>query len=231
MATVPPRPTLLSATALSSSTIRVIFEGNGDGGSVILAWQIGYGTNPTTPQGLVDSDGNTVLGGFSPGQRIYFWARGRNAIGWGPWSNRGSAVTWKVPNAPQPVITRGETQTTVVASFVDGYDGGTPIIEWQIGYGLNAEGPDLFVNDTFHIASFILTNLEPGGTYYFWARTRNVVGWSAWSARSQKNLIAGARVRVGYQMLRAVPYVRVGGVWKVARPWVKSGAAWRETSI
>jgi hypothetical protein len=230
MTTVPPRPTLKSATPLSSSTIRVIFEGGGDGGSVILAWQIGYGTHTTSPQGYVDSDGNTVLGGFNPGQRIYFWARGRNAVGWGPWSNRGAATTWNVPGAPVNPIIQERTQTTILLRYTDPGSNGTPLLERQIGYGLSAGGPTDYATVAVHGLRNLI-GLEPGGTYYFWARARNAVGWGPWSARTETNLIAGARVRIGNQWKRAVPYVRVGGVWKVAQPWVKRTGRWRETSI
>lgn len=230
MATVPPRPTLLSATPLSSTTIRVIFEGNGDGGSVILAWQIGFGTHTTTPQGYVDSDGNTVLGSFYPGQRVYFWARGRNAVGWGPWSNRGSATTWNVPSAPLIPAVQERTQTSVMLRQADPNNNGTPILERQLGYSQDSGAATHMVSVPSH-GFTNLTGLVPGGKYYFWARARNAVGWGPWSARTQTDLIAGARVRQGSAWKRAVPYVRVNGVWRVARPWVKQAGVWKETSM
>lgn len=224
--TVPPRPLMRSATAQSTSTVRVIFSSQGDGGSPILQWQIGYGTSSTAPGSTVTSDGDTVVGGFSSGQRIYFWARGRNALGWSAWSNRVEATTWKVPGAPNSVTFSSVAQVSVRAQFKDGSTGGTAILERQIGYGLSSSAPTSFSSSN----NVVLTGLDPGKTYYFWARNRNSVGWGPWSARSQVTLIAGARVKQGNTWKRAVPYVRVGGIWKVARPWVKKAGVWKETS-
>jgi hypothetical protein len=227
--TVPPPPTLKSATAISATHIQVIFTGNGDGGSTIQEWQIGYGSSSNGPSFTVVSNGNTLVGGFSSGQRVYFWARGRNALGWSGWSNRREATTWRVPNAPNPVTFSELTQTSVRTQFTGGYNGGTPSLEHVLGYGKNPSTPEFEISNMSGIN--ILTNLDPGATYYFWARSRNVIGWGPWSARTQTNLIAGARVLVGNQWKRAVPYVNVGGVWKVARPWVRNAGKWKETSI
>jgi hypothetical protein len=227
--TVPPRPTLRSAEAISSSQIRVIFTGNGDGGSTIQEWQIGYGSNSNYPSATVDSNGNSVLGGFESGQRVYFWARGRNAVGWSTWSNRREATTWRVPNVPRPISFSQITQTSVRTHFFDGFDGGTATLERQLGYSLMNTGPTTIVNAPLGVN--VLTDLDPGRTYYFWARTRNSVGWGPWSSHVPLTLIAGARVLDGFLWKQAVPYVRVDGVWKIARPWVKRAGVWKETSI
>lgn len=224
--TVPPYPLMRSATAVSTSQVRVIFSSRGDGGSPILQWQIGYGTSSNGPISTITSDGDTTIGGFNSGQRIFFWARGRNALGWSAWSARAEATTWKVPGAPTPPTFSLITQRSVRAQFKDGSTGGTAILERQIGYGLSSAAPTNFVSSN----NAVLTGLDPGKTYYFWARNRNSVGWGPWSARSQMTLIAGARVRVGNTWKRAVPYVNVNGVWKVARPWVKKAGVWKEAS-
>jgi hypothetical protein len=92
--TVPPATTPLSVETLSQTAIKYRFSGsNGDGGSPIIDWQIGYGTNPNSPQFYVGSWGTSDIGGLSPGTTYYFWSRGRNANGWGAWSTRMSART------------------------------------------------------------------------------------------------------------------------------------------
>jgi hypothetical protein len=73
--------------------MRYRFSGNSNGGSPILEWQIGYGTNPNSVQFTTPSSGTTVVGALSSNTTWYFWSRGRNAQGWGPWSNRLSAKT------------------------------------------------------------------------------------------------------------------------------------------
>lgn len=226
--TVPPAPTVTSAVGTSSSQIRVIFHGNGSGGSPVLEWRIGYGTSSSGPLHDVVSDGDTVIGGFPSGQRNYFWARARNALGWSAWSNRREATTWRVPDAPNVVAFTQIKQTSVRTQFTDRGNGGTAVVERQLGYGLSSVAPTAYANHSSGIN--VLSSLDPGKTYYFWARNRNSVGWGPWSARTQVTLIAGARVRDGNVWKRAVPYVRVNGVWKVARPWVKRSGVWKETS-
>lgn len=229
--TVPPPPSLLVAQAVSATQIQVIFQGNGDGGSAILEWQIGYGPTTAGPIYTVGSGGNTVVGGFTSGERVYFWTRGRNAIGWSSWSNRGEATTWRVPGAPNPVIIKDVDQTSVLVDFAPGDTGGTPILESQFGYGKDPVTPELTIDEGDPSSFKLIPNLDPGKTYYLWSRSRNTIGWGPWSERRQVDLIAGARVLVGTEWKRAVPYVRVGGIWKVARPWVRDAGIWKETSI
>lgn len=228
-ATVPPAPTLHSAVAISTTQARVNFGGNGDGGSGILEWQIGYGTDPWNVQYLAGGmTGLDVIGGLN-GQWWYFWARGRNALGWGPWSNRGAAHIWRVPDAPTPVTLSQVTQKSLHASFRGGFDGGEGHDEFQLAYGL--------VNDvaqathiTANSGEVDLTNLQHGRIYHFWARGRNAVGWGPYSAVRVQALIAGSRVNDGGTWKRAVPYVKDGGIWKLAKPYGKAAGAWKEAS-
>jgi len=228
--TVPSPPRMLSATPLSTTTIRGIFTGTHDGGSPVLEWHLGYGSSPNGPGAAVVSDGNTDVGGFTSGQRVYFWARGRNAKGWSAWSNRVEATTWKVPGAPSVVGFTNVKQMSLTTSFKDGSNGGTPILQRQVAYGKDPVTYETLVDSPTNGVNNI-SGLDAGKTYYFWVRSRNVVGWGPWSARSMVNLIAGARVRHAATWARAVPYVRVDGVWKVARPMVRHAGVWKETSI
>lgn len=231
--TVPAPPTMISATPISTTAIHVVFVGNYDGGSPVLEWQIGYGQSPNGPVYTIPSDGTTDVIGFTTGAHWYFWARGRNALGWSAWSNRIEASTWMSPRVPAaPVIfTKSQTSMTVIYIYAVGSND-PPILERQIGYGLDPDAPTDFASDLVDGETYnYLTDLVPGGTYYLWSRSRNAAGWSAWSIRTRVDLIAGARVLVGSQWKRAVPYVRVGGVWKVAEPWVKSAGTWKRTIV
>lgn len=228
--TVPAPPTMVSVTPVNSYSFDVVFYGNWDGGSPILEWQIGYGLSANGPTAFYPSDGSTNIGEFSSGQRVYFWARGRNALGWSGWSNRGEGVTWVVPRAPAEAFIEDKRQTSMRVHYFFAVDSNNPaILERQLGYGLDPNAPTDFANDPSGVN--FLTDLVPGGTYYTWARARNSVGWGAWSARTRVDLIAGARVLVGTEWKRAVPYVRVDGEWKVAEPWVKNAGTWRRTSV
>jgi len=227
--TTPGSPHIWDTTAISSSFIRVQFTGGYDGGSPILEWQIAYSSNGSSPEGYWGSGGFSEIGPFNSGERKYFWARGRNALGWGAWSNRTEASTWRIPDAPYPVTVSEQTQTSTRTHFNDAYNGGTDILERQLGYGLDPDSPTHFAGD--FDADQVITDLEPGRKYYFWARVRNSVGWSPWSGRRDYNLVAGARVLFLGTWKRAVPYVRVNGVWRVAEPWVKVAGVWKETSV
>lgn len=226
--TVPPAPTLQQAYAISATQIRVIFQGNGGGGLPILEWQIGYGSSPNAPSSLLTSGGLSDVGPFTSGQRVYFWTRGRNALGWSAWSNRLDASTWRVPDAPTAVVASSTRQQSVWTQFSPQYNGGTAIDELQLGYGLDPDAPEVLV--TSSNGTNFISGLSAGKTYYLWARAHNSVGWGSWSERRQVTLLAGARVLVGTEWKRAVPYVRDGGVWKVAQPWVKNAGVWKETS-
>lgn len=88
MATKPPAPDPLGFYGTTPTTITYKFSSNGSGGSKILEWQIGYGTNATSVQKTLRSSGTSTVTGLRPATTYYFWSRGRNALGWGPWSVR-----------------------------------------------------------------------------------------------------------------------------------------------
>lgn len=224
--TVPPAPTSVNFSGLTSTSVHTTFGSNGDGGSGIIEWQLAWGTDPWTAQYYTPSSGSLDVTNLVPGTTFYFWARGRNALGWGNWSVRSQITTLSVPPAPSPVEFTNITQNSVHAQYVGNGDGGAPILQWQFGYGKDPDTPQLFI-DGFYL-DFL--NLDPGKVYYFWARGRNWIGWGPWSVVRVATLIAGARVKVDTEWKRAVPYVKVAGVWKLARPWYKVGGIWKEST-
>lgn len=225
--TVPPAPTSFQVFAVTEESISGRFNSNGDGQSPILEWQVGYGPDPNGPIFTTPSNGTSVIGNLARGTTYYFWTRGRNALGWGPWSARTSATTWNYPPAPSVVTISDITQTSVHAVFNGNGDGGTPILEWRIGYGMNPGGPDLFITST---GTSDIANLSPGQKYYFWSQGRNAAGWGALSPPTIATLIAGAYVKVGPVHKRAVPYVNVNGVWKLVVLSSKIGGVWKDTT-
>ncbi|QPX62493.1 minor tail protein [Arthrobacter phage Truckee] len=92
--TVPPAPDSLGVDSIEMTSMRYRFTSNGDGGASILQWQIGYGTSSTTPQSYLTSGGTSIITGLTPGTTYYFWSRGRNSVGWGPWSVRSTGRTY-----------------------------------------------------------------------------------------------------------------------------------------
>lgn len=90
---VPGAPTPNSLNEIKPTSMRYRFTGTSSGGSPVLEWQIGYGLDADTPEKFLTSDGDDVVGGLLPNRKYYFWSRGRNANGWGPWSTVLSATT------------------------------------------------------------------------------------------------------------------------------------------
>lgn len=92
-ATIPGAPAPIGLDELAQTSMRYRFSGTTDGGSPIREWQIGYSNSPSGVQATLGSNGTSTLYGLKPGLTYYFWSRGRNDIGWGPWSSMISART------------------------------------------------------------------------------------------------------------------------------------------
>lgn len=218
-------PSVVTISQITSSSVHGTFN-DGGGGAPIDSRQIGYGTSSTTPQFTVASDRSTTITGLNPGTTYYFWARTHNVAGWTAWGPRSSATTLKTPAAPSAPTITGITMTSAVVNFTPPNNGGSAILEYQVGYSTTSTGPSTTVSGT---SPRTITGLEPGRTYYFWVRARNSVGWGPWSAPTSAQTVAGVRVKVGLEWKLAVPYVRDGGVWKIAQPWVRSAGVWKES--
>lgn len=218
----PPNPPYF--TDITDTGISAHFTDGPDNGAPIDAREI-WGSHDHTPR--VGAPIHSYrFENLTPGTMYYFWGRTHNSQGWSDWSARSQAATYKVPDAPNPVVLTNITQNSLHAEFSGNSQGGTPAREWQIGYGLSPDGPSYFRSE--YNTDF--TNMQPGRLYYFWARGRNDIGWGPWSARSSAQLIAGAYVKHNKVWSRAVPYINVNGQWKLARPWARAGGVWKETA-
>lgn len=231
--TVPPAPTTPVGSEITSNSMKVTFHSQGDGQSPIIRWELGWGTNPNgAPLPYTNSSGTTILTGLSQSTTYYFWARGVNALGAGPWSGRGSAATIGVPgiNSPPTITDIGQISARIRVN--SGGDGGSPMNLIQYGWALNNLDIPPNVISVIPIGSMLpslFTGLPPGTTLYFRSRTRNSVGWSPWSGPTVARTIAGARVKVGPVWKEAVPYVKDGGVWKIVRPWARIAGIWKQS--
>lgn len=225
---MPPAPTKVAVSEITHNSMKTQFANQGDGIPSIDYWQLGYGTDPNTPESFLTSPGVTTVTGLTPGSTYYFWARGHSPLGFGAWSVRSDpATTLGYPGQlTAPTLTEVK-QTSLIATWSGGEDGGTPITAYQIGY---TTSPTNNPSTTFTKTSpALITGLPPGATLYFRVRAQNAAGWSAWSAATQVKMVAGAKIKVGAVWKDAVPYVKVGGVWKLASPRVKILGVWKET--
>jgi hypothetical protein len=91
-ATVPQAPTPLGVDQNEMTSLRYRFSGNGNGGAAIIEWQALW-QEGSGPQNPISSNGTTILTGLKPATNYNFWARGRNSVGWGPWSGMSSGRT------------------------------------------------------------------------------------------------------------------------------------------
>jgi hypothetical protein len=231
-ATVPPAPNPVVLSAITSTSMHANFSGNGDGGSSIFVWQIGWGLSPDGPQNYINTFDSDVTG-LSPGTKYYFWARGQNAQGYGNWSIRSEATTLRAPDAPSSPVMSNVTQVSATATFNPNFDGGSAITGYRVGWGTSPSLPTSTTSFSMTVP-VNLSGLAPGEKLYFFTQARNAIGDSVWSAPTLTWMIAGAYVTViesdAPVVKRAVPYVRQGGVWKVARPWGRVAGVWKETT-
>lgn len=118
--------------------------------------------------------------GYSQNVTFNIAATGTSGFG-GPtsftvWINRSSP-----PNPPSSVNLYDVGSTSLRAHFDDGSDNGASIDSRELLYGTdpNSHQYAVWSNGTSEVY-----NLNPGSTYYFWARTHNSQGWSGVSPRS-----------------------------------------------
>jgi hypothetical protein len=224
----PPAISSISSITATSVVVRTT-DGLNNGAGIDLR-SIAYNeANQITGSTVITATGNTTtVTGLTPGQLYYFFARTHNAKGYSGWSPVKSATTLRVPDAPDAPIVSDATQTSVLVSFTDNGNGGSPITEREIGYGTNTVvGVEHSVTYT---GVMTITGLHPGTVYYFWSRARNVVGWGPYSVSRSLKTVAGGSVNVNGVWKDAIPYVKDGGTWKIARPWSRITGVWKQST-
>lgn len=85
----------LGLDEVTTNSVRMRFSGTTDGGSAITGWEIQYAKNSAftdTPK-TVASNGLSTITGLIPGTTYYFRARGKNGVGYGPYSSTISTKT------------------------------------------------------------------------------------------------------------------------------------------
>lgn len=225
----PSAPSAPSLSSITSTSMYVTFSDGSNGGVAIDQRQIGYSyVSSNTPNTYASSDGSTTITGLKPKTTYYVWARTHNSKGWSPWSAMRSAKTLDVPDAPSTPTFDYIAQASVTVLFKDNANNGAGITARQISYNTtNSHTGETIVSSD---GSTELTGLDPGLTYYVWARTYNSVGWSAWSGVGVVQLRAGGWVNVNGVWTRAVPYVNNAGVWELAEGWGRNGGYWKQTA-
>lgn len=181
-ASAPSAPAKPVLTVRSSTTIELDLgaDGANNGAAIDSRQYAGSSVNAVPATGYHTASNNYQWTGLVAGTTYYFWERTHNSKGYSPWSAVASAKTWNVPTAPSIPTISNVTDTTVDIAFTDGANNGQAIDTREIGYGTSSTAPTTSVTSD---GSTTITGLTPGAVYYFWARTHNSVGWSAYSSR------------------------------------------------
>jgi hypothetical protein len=83
---VPDAPTPPTISEITQISAKATWTPNGNGGSAITGYDIGWGTNSTTPISVEAATSPRTISSLSPGTTYYVFARAKNAVGTGPWS-------------------------------------------------------------------------------------------------------------------------------------------------
>lgn len=128
-----------------------------------------------------------------------------------------------VPAATIAVDYDDVTQTDFIYRFAAGANGGSPILEMQIGYGYSPVSVQFTKSSTGEskLGPFI-----PGTIVYVWSRARNVHGWGPYSERFAIQLKRGISIKWQGVWKDAVVYVKLGGTWQPAELLTKVDGAW-----
>jgi hypothetical protein len=83
---VPEAPDSAVVSNPDQTSVLISFTDNGNGGSAIVAREIGYSTSLSGVTNSVAYNGVTTVSNLQPGTTYYFWTRVQNAVGWSPYS-------------------------------------------------------------------------------------------------------------------------------------------------
>lgn len=189
---VPDAPTPIGIDEVTSDSFRYRFSGNGDGGSGILEWQAQAATNSAFSANVVtvSSGGTTTFTGLLPGNTYYARSRGRNAVGWGPWSS----VLSTYVGLPAPTLNSWSQNAT------DGL-----VASWSppsVTTGLTGYRVQVATNSTFtagvqnydvgNVTTHTVTGLAGGRQYWARVAARTAGGVNAYSGSRNTMLVLAA---------------------------------------
>jgi len=187
IAKVPGAPFSLSVDQATTTSLRYMFSGTTDGGSPILEWQAQADDDPAFGSPItMSSTGTSTFTGLVPGTEYTFRARGRNAVGWGPWSvvdanSRGTTLPAVPPGMTVTPAISG-TSTTVTLSPPSGV---STVTSYRVERRPIGGSATVFDTPT---SPLVVSPMTPGTTFEW--RASAFIGsyqtpWTAWVTVSQ----------------------------------------------
>lgn len=186
-ATVPHAPSTASPWGWSNvkdTTASLLFEGIGDGGSPIREWQSQRAKDAGFTVDLAHhaSNGRVDYTGLTPKTNYWARVRGRNDVGWGPWSGVVQMKTQGVPDTGIIPNAVGVFNDTIAYNITAPGAGGVSILELQTQLSTSPSFASIQATlsgavPVFEAVHGVVRNTE----YHARTRARNSYGWGAWS--------------------------------------------------
>lgn len=174
--TTPGATTPISLGSATITTLQYRFAGTTDGGTPIREWQAQIASDAAFTQNVqtVGSSGDTTFNGLSGGTTYYARSRGRNDVGWGPWSTTISATT--LPSGPPGITVSPSADGTAADVRLSPPGSATGVEEYQIDYRSTGSSGITTVSTTSPTKR--VSGLTAGGSYDWRARARFGTYWS-----------------------------------------------------
>jgi hypothetical protein len=186
---VPAAPSALTATVLSTTSIRLTWTAPAsNGGNAVRDYRIEYSTDNASTWNTYTDEVSTAttatLTSLTPVTTYQFRVFAENGVNAGAVSNIVTATTTTTPATPGSLAVQSTTKDSVtLVWFAPTETGGSAITDYVIEYSIGTSGTwSTFTDGTSTNLTTVVTGLNPGVTYLFRVKAVNAVGSSTTTA-------------------------------------------------